>query len=216
MLLKKTSILLPALAAFLLPSLAATPVQAQRLPTGTVVKVRLMDALSSETARVGDRVRVQVSDKDRSGLSSDTVFVGRVTEVKRATNSAPGVIDLRFGALEQSGGWQPVSGDLYSLDDRYVREDASGRLVGKREAKNKQKFVGLGAAGGALLGYVLGDGMKDGLKGALLGAAAGYLYDQQQKKKEQSYRNVDLKEGEEFGIYLNRPVTVREARARRW
>ena len=217
MLAKKNPILLPMAALLLLPMLSSAPAQAQRLPEGTVVKVRLLDDLNSETARVGDRVRVQVADTDRSGLPLDSVFVGRVTEARRASKSAPGVINLSFGALERAGGWQPVSGGLHSLDDKFVREDASGRLVGKRGTsdKERQKFLGYGAAGGALLGYVLGDDLNGALKGGLLGAVAGYLYGESQKKKQQGYQNVDLKEGAEFGIYLNRPVTLRDSVAQR-
>ena len=201
-------LLLPLLAA------AAPAAQAQRVPQGTVVKVRLLEDLSSKTARVGERVRVALSPDDRSGLPEGTVFVGRVTEVRPATGSAPGVIDLNFGAIERNASWQTVSGSLYSLDDRDVREDASGRLVGKRRPKQDQtKIIGYGAAGGALLGYVLKKKTQSALTGALLGAAAGYVYSEQQKKK--GNPDVDLRVGSEFGIYLNRPVSLRRSLAQR-
>ena len=186
--------------------------QQQRVPEGTVVKVRLMENLNSRDARVGDRVRVELSPEDRSGLPEGTVFVGRVTEVRRASGSTPGVIDLRFGAIERNAGWQPVSARLYSLDDRDVREDASGRLIGRQRPKQDQtKIIGYGAAGGAVLGYLLKNKTESALTGALLGAAAGYIYSEQQKKK--GSPDVDLKAGSEFGIYLNRPVSLRSSLA---
>ena len=194
------------LGAMLLPLLTAAPLQAQRIPAGTVVKVRLLQDLSSKTARVGDRVRVQVAEEDRSGLASDTVLVGRITEVRQASGSSPGVIDIHFGALERNGRWQAVAGSLHSLDERDVRADASGRLMGKQRKQDQAKLIGYGAAGGAVLGYLLKSKTKDALTGALLGAAAGYVYSESQKKK--GYEDVDLKAGSEFGVYLNRPLAV--------
>ena len=41
---------------------------AQRLAVGTPVKVKLLQGLSSETASVGQRVRVQIAGDDSSGL----------------------------------------------------------------------------------------------------------------------------------------------------
>lgn len=187
---------------------------AERVPEGTVVKVRLQEALSSKEARVGDRVRVTLSPEDRSGLPEDTIFVGRVTQVRPASASAPGLIDLRFGALERNARWQPVSGSLYGLDERDVREDASGRLVGKRRPQqDRNKLIGYGAAGGAVVGYLLKNKTQSALTGALLGAAAGYLYSEQQKKK--GNPDVELEAGSEFGIYLNRAVALRGALAAR-
>ena len=192
--------------------LAAPAVKAQRLPEGTVVKVRLLEALNSKTARVGDRVRVELSPEDRSGLPQGTVFVGRISEVRPASASAPGIIDLRFGAIERNAAWQAVSGSLYSLDEQVIREDASGRLMGKQRPKQDQtKIIGYGAAGGAVLGYLLKNKTQSALTGALLGAAAGYIYSEQQKKKGNA--DVDLKAGSEFGIYLNRAVALRRSLA---
>jgi hypothetical protein len=164
--------------------------------------VRLLQALSSKTAQVGDRVRVQVDDNDRSGLPPGAVLVGRVTEVQRASDSQPGVLDLSFGALQQSQQWQPVSGDLYSLSPADAQQTASGRLVAKKGNGDKTKFIGYGALGGVLLGKLL---HTSTIKGVLLGAAAGYLYGQTRKSKN---RDVELKDGAAFGVRLNRRLAL--------
>jgi hypothetical protein len=184
--------------------------QAQSIPANTVIKVRLLGTLHSETAQVGDRVRVQVAEEGSSGLDGDTVLVGRVTEAQPATKSRPGIIDLRFGTIERDGGWQPVSGGLSSLSEREVKEDASGRLVGKPGRRDKAKFIGYGAAGGAVVGYLLKNKTDSLVKGALVGALAGYLYGESQKDAP-SFRNVDLKEGAQFGVILDRPLRVRRS-----
>ncbi len=151
---------------------------------------------------MGDRVRVQVDDNDRSGLPSGAVLVGRVTEVERASKSQPGVLDLSFGTLEHGQGWQSVSGDLYSLSRDDAQPTASGRLVAKKRKSDKTKFIGYGAVGGVLLGKLL---KTSTIKGVLLGAAGGYLYGQTRKDKNQDVR---LKEGAEFGVRLNRRLML--------
>jgi hypothetical protein len=147
-----------------------------------------------------------VDDNDRSGLPPGAVLVGRVTEVQRASDSQPGVLDLSFGALQQSQQWQPVSGDLYSLSPADAQQTASGRLVAKKGKGDKTKFIGYGALGGVLLGKLL---HTSTIQGVLLGAAAGYLYGQTRKSKN---RDVELKEGAEFGVRLNRRLAL-QARA---
>jgi len=175
------------------------------IPKGTVVHVRLMDDLSSATAKVGDRVHVRVDNDDRSGLPRDAVLEGRVTEAQRASGSRPGVLDLSFDSLDWSGQRQPISGDLYSLSRDDVRETSTGRLVAKKRSSDKTKFLGYGALGGVLLGKILG---TSSLQGALLGAAAGYVYGQTRDGKN---HDVDLKEGSEFGVRLNRRLALNGA-----
>jgi hypothetical protein len=187
--------------ALILPAAAAP--SSVVIPQATVVRVRLLQALSSKTAQVGDRVRVRVDDNDRSGLPHGAVLVGRVTEVQRASDSQPGILDLSFGALEQSGQWQSVSGSLCSLNPADVQPTGSGRLVAKKGKGNQTKFIGYGALGGVVLGKLL---HTSTIKGVLLGAAAGYLYGRTQKDKN---RDVDLKEGAEFGVRLDQRLTLR-------
>jgi hypothetical protein len=177
----------------------------QVVPSGSVVKVTLQEPLRSKEARVGDRIRVQVAGDDRSGMPAGAVLVGRVTQVQRATRSQPGIIDIAFRTAQLRDRAITISGNPYSLDGKDVRETASGRLVAKGRKSNPMKFVGYGAAGGLVLGRVLG---TSSVKGALLGAAAGYLYGQSQKKKSE-YRDVDMKQGAEFGVRLNRQVVLR-------
>ena len=189
--------------ALVLPAAAAPSSGRVIIPRATVVHVRLLQALSSKTAQVGDRVRVQVDDNDRSGLPPGAVMVGRVTEVQRASSSRPGILDLSFGTLEHSRQWQSVSGSLCSLNPADVQPTGSGRLVAKKGKGNQTKFIGYGALGGVLLGKVLGTST---IKGVLLGAAAGYLYGQTQKAKN---RDVVLKEGTEFGVRLDKRLALR-------
>jgi hypothetical protein len=175
------------------------------IPSGTVVKVTLQDALRSKEAQVGDRIRVQVSREDRSGMPAGAILVARVTQVQRASGSQPGIIDLAFGTAELRDRWIPISGAPYSLHENDLRETASGRLVAKDRKNNGTKFIGYGALGGVLVGRLLGTST---LEGVLMGAGAGYLYGQSRRNKSK-YRDIDMKTGAEFGVRLNRSVALR-------
>jgi hypothetical protein len=174
------------------------------VPRDTVVKVELLEDLSSKEARVGDRVRVRVHEDDHSGLPQNAVLVGRITEVQRASKSRPGVIDIEFGSLELANRWVPISGSLHSLHAQDVRETGSGRLVAKERSQNRTKFLGYGALGGVVLGRILGTST---LEGALLGAGLGYLYGESRKDKNK-YRDVELDRGDEFGVRLNQRLAL--------
>lgn len=179
----------------------------QVVPSGSVVKVTLQDPLRSKEAKVGDRVRVQVAQDDRSGMPAGAVLVGRITQVQRSTSSQPGIIDITFGMAELRDRAITISGAPYSLHEKDVQKTASGRLVAKNRKSDRMKFIGYGAVGGVVLGKLLGTST---LKGVLMGAAAGYLYERTQGKKNK-YRDVDMKQGEEFGVRLNRQVVLRRS-----
>ena len=69
-----------------------------QIPTGTTVKVKLLQNLSSSSAESGQRVRVQVAGDDSSGLPSGAVFNGWVAvgPARDALKTA-GVLRLKFG-----------------------------------------------------------------------------------------------------------------------
>ena len=167
---------------------------AERLAAGTPVKVTLQDALSSETARVGRRVRVQIAGDDSSGLPAGTVFVGRVRAVRPATPHQAGAIDIRF-----DNGADPDS-------SAFVPDEASAHLVGQKPTPDHSNYMTYGAGGGALLGLLRAGKLGDAIEGAALGAAGGYAANQATKK---SARDVDLKSGDEITLHLDRPISLR-------
>jgi hypothetical protein len=174
------------------------------LPAGTVLMVRLDDRLNSAEARPGQRVTATVrGEEDHSGLPEGSGVEGVVRAAQPASQSRPGVLDVDFTGLSLPNGQvYPIHGSLTSLDTKSVTRTASGRLVSKRGSKSERmKFIGYGAGAGALIGLLTGGNL---LKDALLGGAGGYLYDQLKKDKPQGrYRDVNLKEGAEFGVRLD-------------
>jgi hypothetical protein len=137
-------------------------------------------------------------------LPDGTRVAGVVREARAATKSEPGVLDVDFVTMElPSGRSYPITGALTSLDSDSVTRTTTGRLVSKRTSKNdRMKFIGYGAGAGALIGLLTKGNL---LRNALLGAAGGYLYSELSKDKARGgYRNVDLKQGAEFGVRLDR------------
>lgn len=179
------------------------------LPSGTVLRAELNDRLSSTDSRPGDRFTATIRQDDGYGLPSGTEVSGVVRTVRRASDNQPGTIDVDFTSLRlPNGGSYPIQGSLTSLDSKSVRRTSDGRLEARnRSSSDKTKFIGYGAGAGALIGIL---GGSDLLKSALLGAAAGYLYGELNKDKATRgrYSDVNLKEGTEFGVLLDRQLVV--------
>jgi len=193
---------------------AAAQREQRIIPQDTVVRVRLDDRITSRTAAVGDRFVATVSGEDRSGFPEGTRMHGTVTEVQRASDNQPGVVDMRFRrAVLPDGSSVQVEGRLASLSEEDVRRTRDGRLATrKRSAKFEPKWVGYGAGAGAVLATIFGGSF---LKGALLGGLGGAVYAYLNKDKDrngdrnadrEAYREVELAPGTEFGVRLTQEV----------
>lgn len=188
------------------------------IPTDTVVQLQLTNTLNSRTAHQGDLFTARLSDQDHSGFPVKTRFEGSVIEARPATKSQPGVLGVKVHrAFLPDGTIVAVNGTLAGLDEDSVQRNSNGRLVARgRSSKNKLdlKWVGYGAAGGAVLGTILGDG-NDFLKGALLGALGGAAYsylnkDKDKDHKRTGYSDVQLARDTEFGVRVHNQVAFRD------
>lgn len=194
-----------------------TPVMSRQIANGTTVQVQLLRDLSSGTAHVGQRVRARVAPDDRSGLPAGMLLVGRVTEVRAATNHDPGVLRIEFTTPRQGdngqagylpsndGNGQEQVADNAAPADTFQPE-ASTRLVGKTSSSDKSNYTSIGAGAGALLGLGRKGKLGDALEGAILGGAAGAGANALQKHPAS---DVNLVKGSEIPIHLDTPLTVR-------
>jgi len=176
------------------------------VPPETVVRVRLDEKLTSRDAVRGDRFTASLDPEDRSGFPVGTRFEGAVTEVKPYSKNEPGLLDMEFrNAVFPDGQRIGIEGTLASLSDEDVRRVSDGRLETRRRGnKFNAKWVGYGAAGGAVLSTIFGGNF---LKGALLGGLGGAVYGYLNKDKDKgSYREVELDRGTQFGIRLGERV----------
>jgi hypothetical protein len=144
-----------------------------------------------------------------------TRFEGSVIESRPASTNRPGVLGIKIHrAFLPDGSIVAVNGTLAGLDEDSVQRSSTGRLEARGKAKNKLdlKWVGYGAAGGAVLGTVLGDG-NDLFKGALLGALGGAAYSYLNKDKDHKrpgYSDVQLARDTDFGIRVHNVVAFRD------
>ncbi len=183
------------------------------VPANTIIRVRLNEKLTSKSANVGDRFTTTVVDPVyASGIEvipAGSIITGRVTMVKRAgRKSKAGQIAGEFISVRTPRGTSyAINGSLASLDDN-VNADNEGGVKGRSSKKRNIGFIGGGAAGGALIGAIAGGGSGAAI-GAGVGAAAGVAGALFSKGKE-----AEVKPGTEFGVILNRSVSMYAANVR--
>ncbi len=177
--------------------------KSHRIAVGTPVKVTVIQGVSSQSAQVGDRVRVRVAPDDTSGLPAGTVLIGRVTQAVPAGNKRPGELAVRFALPDQDEA-SLTSGDNAAAQG--FTDVASARLVGQGSSSDKSNDTSIGAAAGGLLGLSRKRKLGDAIEGAILGGAAGYGVNQLQKHPG---TDVGMTKGNETTIHLDTPLTLR-------
>lgn len=134
------------------------------VPAGTTVSVRMIDSISSETARVGQNFAASLAAPlvggDRVAIPKGADATVRVVQVASAGRySGRSELALTLVNVSYNGVDYPVK------TGNYQKQGAS-------RGKNTAEKVGGGAALGALLGAVIGHGKGAGI-GAAVGGAAG-------------------------------------------
>ncbi|MBQ7219591.1 MAG: hypothetical protein IJS28_01280 [Synergistaceae bacterium] len=159
----------------LLATLIMDPVTAQpvTLPSNTVMKFRFMDELSPATSRVGDFVRLELTDdvivNQNLIAPAGSLLLTEVREVKRPRMfGIPGEVRLSFNELKPLGPQRPS----VTVGDAAQKAIRDARKAGSR---GEGAIVGAGAlsiAGAALLGPV---GLVSGvfIRGNSIKIAAG-------------------------------------------
>ena len=182
------------------------------VPADTVIRVRLNQQLSSRTARVGDRFSANVTEPVHAGAGVEVIPVsskvwGRVTSIRQAGRRTPGQILVAFNQVAlPNGRTYTINGSLSSLQTDDVNSDNEGSVTGGSNRKRDAVFIGGGAATGAIIGAIAGGGKGAGI-GAIIGGALGTgarVYEKEQ--------HAEVKSGTEFGVILNRSVTLPAAR----
>src|SRR5262245_50270190 len=216
----RTTICLTILIAFALG--AVNPVGAQTkkkrpvyysVAANTVMHVRLDSELNSEKAHVGDIFSSTLVDPVYSSngvllAPQGSKVTGRVTSVQRARkNGEPATMDVQFVSLRLPNGVHAaINGSLAELSSSSASSDNEGTVTANRTSHRKIKFIGGGAAGGAVIGAIAGGG-KGAAIGAGIGAVTGLIGGRIKKGHE-----VKVKPGTEFGVMLNRAVSMRAYR----
>ena len=194
---------------------APPPIRYYTVPADTVIRVRMDTELNSRSARVGDRFSTTVTEPVYGGGSGVDVLPvgskvwGRVSSVTRSGRRTPGRITVAFNQVELPNGVRhAINGSLSSLQTDDVNSDNESTVSGKGNRQRDAVFIGGGAATGALIGAIAGGGKGAGI-GALIGGAlgtGGRVYEKEQQ--------AVVKAGTEFGVSLNRSVSLPEYRTR--
>jgi hypothetical protein len=130
------------------------------VPAGTVLHVRLVQAVGSKLSEEGSRFDATLSSsvvvKGQKVIPAGARAVGTVTEAHASGRFKGGAtLALELNSIH-------VNGQTYSVRTSQFSSESKGK--GKRTAG----FIGGGTAGGALIGGLAGGG-----KGALIGGAIG-------------------------------------------
>lgn len=182
--------------------------------SGQVIRVRMNQAITSETARVGDQFTTTVVDPVYAGgvevIPAGSSITGRVTNVARASRkSQAGTIGVHFVSMRiPTGIARAINGDLTDLSTENVKADNEGEVSGGSAVKRNVVFIGGGAATGALIGAIAGGGKGAGI-GAGIGAGVGVAGAIFSKGHE-----AVVKSGTEFGVVLNQNLSLPAANVR--
>jgi hypothetical protein len=146
------------------------PADANSVPSGTSLTLRLNDRLGTENSKVGDRFTATVASDLRAQdgsvvVPSGAVVHGTVTGLKESDNaSEQAAIRLDFERIN-------INGRDYPFEARIEQADVQRSGESRDETLKK---AGIGAAAGAVLGAIIGDGdLGKIVGGAAIGAAAG-------------------------------------------
>ena len=137
---------------------APPPPKPKIVPAGTVIRVRLNDAIGSKTAQAGQTFTASVMDPivvdGRTLIPAGATVAGEVTDAKSA-GRFKGAAELAITIRSVR-----VGGVAHTLAASTVSQTSTGK--GKRSAA----MIGGGGGAGALIGGLAGGG-----KGALIGAS---------------------------------------------
>jgi hypothetical protein len=181
---------------------------------GQIIRVRMNQNITSETARVGDQFTTTVVDPVYAGgievIPAGSVITGRVTSVNRASRkSKAGTLGVHFVSLRlPTGIARAINGDLTDLTTNNATADNEGEVSGRSAMKRNVVFIGGGAATGALIGAIAGGGKGAGI-GAIVGGglgAAGAVFSKGHE--------AVVKSGTEFGVVLNQTLSLPAANVR--
>lgn len=131
------------------------------VPAGTAITIRLLQALSSQTANPGDDFDAEIANpivvEGNTVIPVHTSIRGRIVDAKQS------------GRLEDPGYLSVALNSMKTTDGNWL--DIKTNIISRKGTSHKKRnltMIGGGAGVGTLIGAIAGGG-----KGAAIGAAAG-------------------------------------------
>jgi hypothetical protein len=182
------------------------PTQPYVFSRSTVIPMALDQEISSDGNQPGDRITATVrGDNGRyMDFPQGTILEGVVKSAQRASGSNPGTLDVRFrNIVFPDGSKYRVSGVVTRLDDRNIVREGN-RFVARGGPDNVARDAEIGAGAGFLLGSIKGRAIGGAAVGGILGAIVGAV-------EHNTAHNVRFDSGAQFGLILNRDLTIDRA-----
>ena len=162
------------------------------IPAGTVLTVRVNQALGSKTSQTGDTFLATLA-QPVSGIPAASTAQGEVLNAKaKGKFKGQGELSLTLTSIS-------VKGHTYSIETSPLDSTVKGK--GKRTAAT----TGGGAAGGALIGGIAGGG-KGAAIGAAVGAGAGLIGGTLTGNKQ-----IEIPAESALSFTLSAPLTIKPA-----
>ena len=169
---------------------------ARSVPANTVMRVELLNRLSTDISQRGDRFEARVIEP--AEYEGATVG-GRVSNVQRAGKAhGRSQLQLTFDQIRlPNGDWQDFSAQVIEViggGGDVGEVDPEGGVRGRSSTKDDVTKVGASAGIGAIIGAIAGGGKGAGI-GAVIGGAAGTAGVLTQRGKE-----IRLERGQQLRI----------------
>lgn len=189
------------------------------VPAGLTIPVQLTTALSSETARSGDRIEARVAENVELGdtsIPAGSVVLGKVTESAAGSKlGRSGMLGLKFDSLRTPTGQEvPITAHIVGGIGKYSEIGQSDIVRGESTgSKVKQALIrgAVGAGGGALvgtaIGAIAGRGRGAG-RGAIAGTAIGGALGVAQSLLLRKGSDVKVASGETLSLQLDAPASL--------
>jgi hypothetical protein len=175
------------------PVVAAGP-KNYTVPAGTSISVQLPAAVSTKTAKVGDRLSANLTNDlvvdGKTVAKAGALVQGSVTQVVSGSNTIGGTptIGITFDNLTFEGGDKPINARITQVSEKSDKAGDTAKIAG-------------GAVAGGVIGHQISH--KNGsVIGAIIGAAAGTA------AAKKTGKEVVLPAGTVVGMTLESPVTV--------
>jgi hypothetical protein len=177
------------------PKPAAPVAKNYTVPAGTSISVQLPAAITTKTAKVGDRISANLTNDlvidGKTVAKAGALMQGSVTQVVSGSNTIGGTptLGLTFDNLTfADGGDRPVNARVTQVSEKSDKGGDTAKIAG-------------GAVAGGVIGHQISH--KNGaIFGALIGAAAGTA------AAKKTGKEVSLPAGTVVGLTLDSPVTV--------
>ena len=141
-------------------ALSLTVVAAQQIPAGTIINVRTIDRVESESSSSGETFRASLTDP---------IVVGGQTIAPAGADALLRVVDVKQAGKVKGKAELTVTLASVTAHGQVINlTTANTTSVGKGKGKGTGIKTGVGAGIGAALGAIFGGG-----KGAAIGAGAG-------------------------------------------